>query len=120
MINPEVRRIVRLQVTLTGVAMLIGAIVGLGSVAVPVSVLLGGLSVIVPALVYAKIAYSKRHVAPLVLMQAHFKAEAVKFVLTILMFGATLMFFKDLSVAGLFGGFFAAVSGYWFGLLIKN
>ncbi|BBF87252.1 hypothetical protein DLM_3667 [Aquitalea magnusonii] len=53
------------------------------------------------------------------LMKAHFKAEAVKFMLTVLMFGASLVFFKDLSVVGLLAGFFATVSGYWLGLLIK-
>ncbi|WP_019102144.1 ATP synthase subunit I, partial [Chromobacterium haemolyticum] len=120
MVNPEVKRILRLQCTLVGVALLIGVVAGGGNLAIPVSVLLGGLSALVPALVYARIAYAKRHVAPAELMKAHFRAEAVKYVLTILIFGATLVFFKDLSIVGLFGGFFAAVSGYWFGLLIKN
>ena len=46
----------------------------------------------VPALVYARIAYAKRHVSPAELMKAHFRAEAVKYVLTILLFGATLVF----------------------------
>lgn len=59
----------------------------------------------VPALVYARIAYAKRHVSPAELMKAHFRAEAVKYVLTILLFGATLVFFKDLSIVGLFGAF---------------
>jgi ATP synthase protein I len=120
MVNPEVKRILRLQCSLVGVALLIGVVAGGGNRAIPVSVLLGGLSALVPALVYARIAYAKRHVAPAELMKAHFRAEAVKYVLTILIFGATLVFFKDLSIVGLFGGFLAAVSGYWFGLLIKN
>nr|WP_199066594.1 ATP synthase subunit I [Chromobacterium sp. ASV5] len=120
MVNLEVRRILRLQATLVGVAMLIGLISSAGSAPVAVSVMLGGVAVIVPALVYARIAYAKRHVPPMELMKAHFKAEAVKFCLTALLSAAVLVFFKDLSVAGFLGGFFAAVSGYGFGLLVKN
>ncbi|MDF0605778.1 ATP synthase subunit I [Neisseriaceae bacterium TC5R-5] len=115
----EVKRILRLQCTLIGLAVLVGILVGAGNVALPVSVLLGGLSVLLPGVIYAKIAYAKQHIPPAELLKAHFKAEAVKFVLTILVFAAILLVFKDLSIAGVFGGFFAATSGYWFGLLIK-
>lgn len=120
MINPEVKRVVRLQLVLTLVAVLVGAAISGFSLKLPVSVMIGGLCAIVPALLYGKIAYARRHEPPAVLMKAHFKAEAVKFVTTLLMFGAALVFFKDLSVVGLFGGYMTATSGYWFGLLIKN
>ena len=120
MINPEVRAILRLQWTLTAVAVLAALVIGQGELRHPVSALIGGLAALVPAWVYARIAYRKRHVPPAVLMKAHFTAEAVKFCLTLIMFSAALLFFKDLSVAGLIGGFLAAVSGYWFGLLIRN
>lgn len=117
--NAEVGRVLRLQAKLLVVAVLLGAVLSGGTMVVPVSVLLGGLSALIPAAVYARIAYAKRHVPPAVLMKAHFKAEAVKFLLTVFMFGASLVFFKDLSVVGLLAGFFATVSGYWLGLLIK-
>ncbi|UTH76375.1 ATP synthase subunit I [Chromobacterium sp. IIBBL 290-4] len=110
----------RLQASLTGLAVVIALLVSGGSPATAVSALLGGLVVLVPALVYARIAYAKRHVPPAELIKAHFLAEAVKFCLTVLLSGAVLASFKDLSVAGFLGGFFAAISGYGFGLLIKN
>lgn len=120
MINREVKRVVRLQVVLTLVAVLVAAVIGGFAPILPVSVVIGGLCAIIPALLYGKIAFARRHEPPAVLMRAHFKAEAVKFFTTLLMFGAALVFFKDLSVVGLFGGYMTATSGYWFGLLIKN
>lgn len=120
MVNPEVKRVVRLQIRLVVAAVLLGIVLSHGTVALPVSIVIGGLAGIVPALLYIRIAYAKRHIPPAELMKAHFKAESAKFMLTLVMFGAAMVFFKDLSVAGLFGGYVATVAGYWFGLLIKN
>lgn len=100
--------------------MLLMAILGHDGLPAVVSALIGGLICVVPSAVYARLAYARRHVPPAELLKGHYKAEAVKFGLTIIMFGATLVFFKDLSVVGLFCGYGAAISGYWFGLLIKN
>ncbi|AOZ50643.1 ATP synthase subunit I [Chromobacterium vaccinii] len=120
MIYSEVKRVLRLQASLVGLAVVVALLASAGSVTVAVSALLGGLAVLAPALVYARIAYAKRHVAPAALIKAHFLAEAVKFCLTVLLSGVVLASFKDLSVVGFLGGFFAATSGYGFGLLIKN
>src|SRR5262245_16882070 len=120
MVNPEVARVVRLQVLLTISAAVVVALIGGMSIALAGGVLAGGMSVIVPASVYARIAYARRPVPPAVLMQAHFKSEVVKFILTVFIFMGLLLVFKDLSVPALFIGYFAAASGYWFGLLIKN
>ncbi|AUH53447.1 hypothetical protein CXB49_23045 [Chromobacterium sp. ATCC 53434] len=120
MIYPEVKRVLRLQASLTGLAVVVALLASAGNAATGLSALLGGLVVLGPALLYARIAYAKRHAAPMVLIKAHFLAEAVKFCLTVLLSGAVLASFKDLSVVGFLGGFFAATSGYGFGLLIKN
>lgn len=120
MVKPEIKRVLRLQLSLMLAAVGVGALYGGGSAQIPVSILIGGLIVLIPALVYTRIAFARRHVSPAVLMQAHYKAEAVKFVLTLLMFGAVIVFFKDVSVAALFIGYLVTVAGYWFGLLIKN
>lgn len=119
MINPDVRRILRLQVRLLLAAVALSALLGGAKLDVAVSTLLGGMSALVPAWVYCRIAYARRHVPPFILMRAHFRGEAVKLILTLAMFGGVLMNYKDLSVAGFFGGYLAVVSGYWFGLLIK-
>lgn len=120
MVNPEVGRVIRLQVLLTLAAVLVATVVTRFDVAFSGSILAGGVGVVVPALVYARIAYAKRHVPPAELMRAHFKAEAVKFTLTVFIFMGLLLLFKDLSIPALLIGYFVAVSGYWFGLLIKN
>ncbi|MBV8047793.1 MAG: ATP synthase subunit I [Paludibacterium sp.] len=117
--NPEVMRVLRLQLKLTLAAVALSAILGGGRLNIMVSTLLGGLSALIPAWVYSRIAYAKRHVPPSVLMRAHFRGEAVKFMLTVAMFGCVLLYYRNFSVAGLFCGYFAAISGYWFGLLIK-
>jgi ATP synthase protein I len=117
--NPEVKRVLRLQLKLVLVAVALSAVLGGARANVVLSTLLGGASALVPAWVYSRIAYAKRHVPPSVLMRAHFRGEAVKFMLTVAMFGCVLLYYKNLSVAGLFCGYLAAVSGYWFGLLIK-
>ncbi|POA97519.1 hypothetical protein C2134_16975 [Chromobacterium sinusclupearum] len=120
MVYQEVKRVLRLQASLVGLAVVVSLLLSGGNVAVAVSAVLGGLAVLGPALVYARIAYAKRHVPPAALIKAHFLAEAVKFCLTVLISAAVLASFKDLSVAGFLGGFIAATSGYGFGLLIKN
>jgi len=117
--NPDVGRILRLQVILLMAAVALGALFTGARLNVAVSTLLGGASALLPAWVYCRIAYARRHVPPAVLMRAHFRGEAVKFILTIVLFSAVLLNYKNLSVAGLFGGYLAVVSGYWFGLLIK-
>jgi ATP synthase protein I len=117
--NPEISRVLRLQAKLVLTAVAISALIGWGRLNIPLSTFLGGACALIPALVYCRIAYARRHVAPVLLMRAHFRGEMVKFAMTVAMFGCVLMFYKNLSVAGLFGGYFVAVSGYWFGLLIK-
>lgn len=118
MFDPGIRRVLRLQWELVFVAVLLSSIVGTSRF-VPFYVLLGGLAGIFPAIAYAMVAYARRYVPPAMLVKAHFKAEMVKFLCTILLFAVIFIVFKDISVAGLFGGYLASVAGYWFGLLIK-
>jgi ATP synthase protein I len=120
MINPEIRRVLNLQGKLVLGAVVIGAIISGARANVATSTLLGGLAAWIPAWVYARIAYSRRHVHPGILIRAHFRGEAVKFILTVVLFGCVLVFYKNLSVAGLLTGYFAAISGYWFGLLTNK
>nr|WP_028534612.1 ATP synthase subunit I [Paludibacterium yongneupense] len=119
MAKSPVGRILRLQMQLILGAVLLGAILSRGSTSVCVAILLGGFIAWIPAFAYSRVAFAHRHVPPGQLLLAHFKAEAVKIALTALLFGAVLMCFNGLSVAGLFGGYIASASAYWLGLLNK-
>jgi ATP synthase protein I len=119
MANPNAGQILRLQAKLILAAVVVSLILGWGRFDIAVSTLLGGLSVLIPTWAYGRIAFARRHIPPAYLMRAHFRGEAVKFLLTVAIFGCVLVYDKNLSVAGLFGGYLAAVSSYWFGLLIK-
>lgn len=120
MTNPDAQRVIRIQWRLTVISMLIGYFAAGMQLGVAISVLLGGLCAILPALLYIRIAGKIRRDSPEMIMNAHYRAAAAKFIATLLLFGGVLVFFKDLSVPGLFGGFIAATSAYWFGLLTKN
>lgn len=104
---------------LLAAAVVLAAVLSGASGSVTGSALFGGLCALIPAWVYCRIAYARRHVPPAVLMRAHFRGEAVKFLLTLFLFGCVLTYYRNLSVVGLFGGYLAVISGYWFGLLIK-
>ncbi|NDV13523.1 ATP synthase subunit I [Crenobacter caeni] len=120
MVRPEIKRVVWLQCKLTVVAVAVAAVWSSGDVSAVVSALMGGLTAIVPALLYIRVAYAVRRASPAVLMKAHYKAEAAKFALTLLIFVVVLLFFKDLSVAAYFSSYALVVLAYWFGLLIKT
>lgn len=54
-----------------------------------------------------------------VLVRRHFRAEALKMIVTAFLFVAVMLFFKSVSAGALLGGFAAAQSAYWLGLLSK-
>lgn len=120
MVRPEIKRVVWLQCKLTAVAVAVAAVWSSGDLPAMVSALMGGLTAILPALLYIRVAYAVGRASPAVLMKAHYKAEAAKFSLTLLIFVVVLLFFKDLSVAAYFSSYALAVLAYWFGLLIKT
>ncbi|RXZ43664.1 ATP synthase subunit I [Crenobacter cavernae] len=120
MVNPEVRRVLQLQILFTLVAVIAAAAWGGVDSPLPGSILVGGAAAFLPALAYARIAYARRRISPAELMRAHFIAEAVKFLLTVVIFGVVALFFKNMSVPALVIGYLVAASAYWFGLLSKN
>lgn len=119
MVNSEVKRILLLQCALVGGAMLIGLATGEGW-GIVVSVFLGGFLVLVPSMAYVKVAYARPNAVPSLLVKAHFLAEAIKYAISIVLFFFVFVIYKDVSMLGLWSGIFTAISGYWFGLLIKN
>lgn len=116
-ITREVAAVFRWQIRLTVVAMLLCSIFSSEPRLAALSALCGGLISIVPALLYAKLAYSRRRAAPEVLLKAHFRAEAAKLFATVALFAVLMIFFKDISALALFLGFVLAQSAYWISLL---
>ncbi|KAF0812466.1 hypothetical protein IGB42_03135 [Andreprevotia sp. IGB-42] len=71
------------------------------------------------ARLYARIAYRLEYGPPAALMRQHFAAEMVKLGFTLAAFAAVFVFYRQVVWVALFGGYLAAASAYWFGLLIK-
>lgn len=118
--QPSPQTILLLQIKLIFVALGLSAILSLGQVHTVISTALGGLIAFLPAKVYKTIAYRQRYAPPLSIIQAHFKAQCVKFLLTVTLFYGVWRYYTHLSTWGLFLGFGAAISGYWLGLLLRN
>lgn len=116
MLNRHVRSVLRLQLlfTLVGAA---GCIFWGGLVVL--SWLLGGGIALAGGLLYAKVAYARAHVPAPMVMRAHFLAEFIKMGTALLLFMVVFLFFKQVSVLAFFGGYLAAVSAYWIGLLVN-
>ena len=119
MVKSVVKRILLLQCALVVGAMLIGLFTG-EAVRIVGSVFLGGFLVLAPSMAYVRIAYARPDAAPSLLLKAHFLAEAIKYAISLVLFCCVFVIYKDVSMVGLWSGIFAAISGYWFGLLIKN
>ncbi|WP_255461502.1 ATP synthase subunit I [Andreprevotia sp. IGB-42] len=80
---------------------------------------IGGLISVAGARLYARIAYRLEYGPPAALMRQHFAAEMVKLGFTLAAFAAVFVFYRQVVWVALFGGYLAAASAYWFGLLIK-
>lgn len=120
MITKRVGHVIRLQVGLTVLAALVAAGMAQDAMHAGLSALLGGAIVVMGALVYIGVAFArKRAAAPGVLVRRHFRAEALKMIVTAFLFVAVMLFFKSVSAGALLGGFAAAQSAYWLGLLSK-
>ena len=116
-ITREVAKVLRWQVRLTAVSMLLGSILVSPPLIGLLLALAGGMLAILPGLLYAKLAYARRRVAPQVLLKAHFRAEAAKLLLTIALFVVVLLVFKSVSAPALLGAFVLAQAAYWISLL---
>ena len=119
MITKRVGHVIRLQVGLTVLAALVAAGMAQDAMHAGLSALLGGAIVVMGALVYIGVAFARKRAAPGVLVRRHFRAEALKMIVTAFLLVAVMLFFKSVSAGALLGGFAAAQSAYWLGLLSK-
>lgn len=74
----------------------------------------------IPTIVYSMIAFSKGLVVlPSVAYMQHQKAMIVRFLLNILLFGLTVLYYRQCNFIVLFIAYFITLSAYWFSLIRK-
>ena len=82
------------------------------------SALIGGAIAFIPGAFYAFGVIRSRHSAPDRLLRAHYAGEFGKLILTVLLFGATFAWIKEISVLPLFAAYVATLLVYWAALLM--
>lgn len=84
------------------------------------SAAIGGLIAAVPGAFYAWRLIRSRQVSPQRMLGVHVAAEFGKLALTFLLFGATFIWIKEVSVFPLFATYIATLLVYWVALLMFN
>lgn len=82
------------------------------------SALIGGAVAFIPGAFYALQLIRSRNRAPDRLLRAHYAGEFGKLMLTVLLFGATFAWVKEISVLPLFAAYVATLLVYWAALLM--
>jgi len=108
--------IIAMQVAVTlGVAALF---LLFGNVVSAKSALIGGAIAFIPGAFYALPVIRSRHGAADRLLRAHYVGEFGKLMLTVLLFGATFAWVKEISVLPLFADYIATLLVYWAALVM--
>jgi ATP synthase protein I len=82
------------------------------------SALIGGAIAFIPGAFYALGLIRTRHGAPDRLLRAHYAGEFGKLTLTVILFGATFAWVREISVLPLFATYVATLLVYWAALLM--
>ena len=82
-----------------------------------VSALLGLLCVLLPTIIYIRVAFVKQVLAAENMLRLHKKAMLLKFVSNLVLFALVFLFYKKCDVMILFITYIFSISGYWFSLL---
>lgn len=82
------------------------------------SALIGGAIAFIPGAFYALRVIRSRFSAPDRLLRAHYVGEFGKLMLTVLLFGATFAWVKEISVLPLFAAYAATLLVYWAALVM--
>jgi F0F1-type ATP synthase assembly protein I len=90
----------------------------IGGLVVAKSAVLGGAIGTVPSAVYGLLIAGKPFGSPRSMLQRQYLGEACKLVLTLLMFGASFAWVKELSVLPLFATYMLTLAVYWAALLL--
>ena len=81
------------------------------------SALLGLLCVLLPTIIYIRVAFVKQVLAAENVLKLHKKAMLLKFISNLILFALVFLFYKKCDVIVLFMTYIFSISGYWFSLL---
>ena len=81
------------------------------------SALLGLLCVLLPTIIYIRVAFVKQVLAAENVLKLHKKAMLLKFISNLILFALVFLFYKKCDVIVLFMTYIISISGYWFSLL---
>lgn len=113
----QIYGVIRLQVWIAGVLTLLLAVLAGKNTAL--SGMAGSGVSLLGSLVYARIAFRAEFAPPAALLRLHFAAEMAKLALTLVVFAALFVCYRQVAALWVFIGYLAAASAYWFGLLFK-
>ena len=117
----RLRRLARIIGAQVGVSFLVAALllVTRGKLAA-LSAVVGGAAAFIPAILYVRRMLAVSGTDPKRLLAAQFRAEAFKFVGTVVIFGCTFKWFKEVQAVWLFASYFAALLVYFAALLFDR
>lgn len=104
--------VIKLQ-SLIGMLIIIVTAVKTLNLNATVSAILGFLLVLLPALVYIKIVWSRKVMPAEAVMAKHKKAELYKFLMSLFGFAAVFIFFRQVHALALFTAYVVTLSSYW-------
>ncbi len=111
-------RLVWSQIGVTAVAaIIVGAFAGWSSGR---SVVLGGMAVFVPTALGALRMVLTRSATPQSALRTQVSAQALKWVATVMVFGAVFIVFRDVQALWVFLGFGVVHLAYWLALLLER
>ena len=108
--------VIGLQVAVT--LIFAGLFLALSGVVAAKSALIGGAIAFIPGAFYAYRIVRTRHSSPDRMLRAHYAGEFGKLALTMVLFGATFAWGKEIAVLSLFAAYIATLLVYWAALLM--
>lgn len=115
-LQTTISKLIGLQVLVATVASLVA--LGVGGAGAAKSAALGGSIGVIPSAAYGFLLIKKPFGSPRAVLQRQYLGESCKLVLTLLMFGASFAWVRDLSVLPFFATYMLTLAVYWAALLL--
>jgi ATP synthase protein I len=109
-------KLIGLQVLVTAVASLVA--LGVGGAGAAKSAAIGGSIGVIPSAAYGFLLIKKPFGSPRAVLQRQYLGEFCKLLLTLLMFGASFAWVKELSALPFFATYILTLAVYWASLLL--